>query len=72
MTGGKVSAGPPGEGRSWLRHGSAVSAAGIGGPILNELGQVVGIASGKPPPGPGVFLAVPVERIREIFKKQSG
>jgi Leucine-rich repeat (LRR) protein len=72
MTTGAISGSPNLGGKSWLQHNAAVNPGNSGGPLLNAHGQVVGIVTLKAAGAEGVSLAIPAERIREIFKQSSG
>ena len=53
-------------GQSWLQHTAPVNPGNSGGPLLNELGEVVGMNTLKAFLE-GVSFAIPAEKIREVF-----
>jgi Trypsin-like peptidase domain/Concanavalin A-like lectin/glucanases superfamily len=53
-------------GQSWLQHTAAVNPGNSGGPLLDELGEVVGMNTLKAFLD-GVSFAIPAEKIREVF-----
>lgn len=55
-------------GQSWLQHTAAVNPGNSGGPLLNEMGEVVGINTLKAFLD-GVSFAIPAEKIREVFTR---
>lgn len=57
------------DGRPYLQHTSAVNPGNSGGPLLDESGRVIGIATLKAKLE-NVGFAVPVEVVRELFPKK--
>ena len=55
-------------GQSWLQHTAAVNPGNSGGPLLNEMGEVVGINTLKAFLE-GVSFAIPSDKIREVFSR---
>ena len=55
-------------GQSWLQHTAAVNPGNSGGPLLNEMGEVVGMNTLKAFLE-GVSFAIPAEKVREVFSR---
>lgn len=67
LTGGMMSAWR----RGWIQFDAAISPGSSGGPVFNERGEVVGVATLKHLTAEGVGLAVPSSLLQSLFDNPS-
>ncbi len=57
------------DGKLWLQHSVPTNPGNSGGPLLNDYGEVVGIVKSQAASLNQVGLAIPAERVRELFRR---
>ena len=65
---GVVSGWESGAGRSWIQITAPINPGNSGGPLVNDLGQVIGIAVSAVFPSQNVGYAIPINELKMILE----